>query len=74
MDEILNLIESVSVGFSSYSLSFITTNENIGERERGRVRECMRALLQYKDLDAVLDMWPYLGTGKAQISLNLFAI
>ena len=76
LDEILNLIESVSEGFSSYSLIHIPTNENIREREREsvRVRECMRALLQYKALDAVLDMCPYLGTGMAQISLNIFAI
>ena len=35
---------------------------------------CLRALLQYKALDAVLYKWPYLGTGMAQNRLRIFAI
>ena len=44
------------------------------ERERERESACLRALLQYKVLDAVLYKWPYLGTGMPQISLRIFAI
>ena len=33
----------------------------------------LRALLQYRTLDAVLNKWPYFGTGMAQISLRIFA-
>ena len=44
------------------------------ERERERERECMRALLQYKAMDAVLYKWPYLRTGINQVSLRIFAI
>ena len=38
------------------------------------MRACLRALLQYKALEAVLLKWPYLGAGMAQISLCIFAI
>ena len=52
--------------------------EEIGDKrlyiKRERERECLRALLQYKALDAVLYKWPYLGTGMAQICLRIFAI
>ena len=55
------------------------------ERERKRKTEresekesvsdvCLRALLQYKALDAVLYKGPYSGTGMAQIRLRIFAI
>ena len=44
------------------------------ERERERVRACVRALLQYKALNAILFKWPSLGTGMAQISLRILAI
>ena len=33
----------------------------------------LRALLQYRTLDAVLNKWPYIGIGIAQISLRIFA-
>ena len=54
--------------------------EEIGDkrlyiRKEGEiVRVCLRALLQYKALDAVLYKWPYLGTGMAQTRLRIFAI
>ena len=44
------------------------------KRERERESECLRALLEYKALDAVLNKWPYLGTGMAQIRLRILAI
>ena len=44
------------------------------ERKRALVRVCLCALLQYKALDAVLYMRPYLATRMAQIRLRIFAI